>query len=121
MADNHPSPWDLPVARDAVEASIGATYWSVESDRWRNLLPSLPDDVLDLLAPPIVVGATPVSPPAAETGATPAPALAAEDVLPDDGVDAIHRLKMLMFQIEPMLIPAPLRVSRGHRRPTRVA
>ena len=43
-----------PEARDEVDAAV---YWSVDECRWESVEPTLPDDLIDLLAPPIVVGA----------------------------------------------------------------
>ncbi|WP_319463940.1 hypothetical protein [Micromonospora sp. RTP1Z1] len=34
----------------------GATYWSVDEADWPSVRPSLPAEMVDLLAPPIVVG-----------------------------------------------------------------
>jgi hypothetical protein len=44
---------DEPEREDA-DASV---YWSVDDCRWESVEPTLPDDLVDLLAPPIVVGA----------------------------------------------------------------
>jgi hypothetical protein len=44
---------DEPEREDA-DASF---YWSVDDCRWESVEPTLPDDLVDLLAPPIVVGA----------------------------------------------------------------
>ncbi|GAA2711727.1 hypothetical protein ACFY2R_27130 [Micromonospora olivasterospora] len=34
----------------------GVTYWSVAEGRWPSVRPALPAEMVDLLAPPIVVG-----------------------------------------------------------------
>lgn len=47
MSDDAPQP--------ATEDS-GATYWSVAEGDWPAVRPSLPAEMVDLLAPPIVVG-----------------------------------------------------------------
>jgi hypothetical protein len=39
----------------AIEDS-GATYWSVAEDDWPAVRPTLPAEMIELLAPPIVVG-----------------------------------------------------------------
>ncbi|MEV4538262.1 hypothetical protein AB0J82_31225 [Asanoa sp. NPDC049518] len=44
---------------DEVAESIGGAYWSVDEGRWETVAPALPDHVVDLLAPPILVGAAP--------------------------------------------------------------
>lgn len=44
---------------DEVAESIGGAYWSVDEGRWETIAPALPDHVVDLLAPPILVGAAP--------------------------------------------------------------
>lgn len=45
---------------EAVADSTGERYWSVDDCPWSSVCPSLPDEVVDLLAPPVLVGATPV-------------------------------------------------------------
>jgi len=47
---------DMP---EVVAASLGGAYWSVDELGWETVQPTLPDDLIDLLAPPIVVGAAP--------------------------------------------------------------
>lgn len=54
-----PEEWNLPVPRESVAENLGGAYWSVDECRWENVEPTLPDDLVDLLAPPIVVGAAP--------------------------------------------------------------
>ncbi|MEV4493954.1 hypothetical protein AB0K04_28055 [Micromonospora coxensis] len=44
---------DLPTGEEVVG---DAAYWSVDDCRWPTVRPHLPDDMVDLLAPPIVVG-----------------------------------------------------------------
>ncbi|OLB74633.1 MAG: hypothetical protein AUI14_22975 [Actinobacteria bacterium 13_2_20CM_2_71_6] len=47
---------DLPAPHEAdVAASQGGTRWSVAECGWKKLLPDLPDDVIALLATPVVV------------------------------------------------------------------
>ncbi|SCF07041.1 hypothetical protein [Micromonospora mirobrigensis] len=41
---------------EAVTGGPGATYWSVAEAEWPAVRPSLPAEMVDLLAPPIVVG-----------------------------------------------------------------
>jgi hypothetical protein len=50
-------PWDLPVAAEDVADSRSAARWSVREGGWKQLLPALPDDVIALLATPVVVSA----------------------------------------------------------------
>ncbi|MEO3780626.1 hypothetical protein ABGB16_28210 [Micromonospora sp. B11E3] len=40
----------------AATGDSGATYWSVSEERWPSVRPTLPAEMVDLLAPPIVVG-----------------------------------------------------------------
>jgi hypothetical protein len=73
----------------------GATYWSVDEAAWPAVRPTLPAELADLLAPPIVVGV-------ARVVATSRISPPADAVLP-----AASRL------------PGPIRVSAGrpaHRR-----
>jgi hypothetical protein len=47
---------DLPVPHAAeVAASRSGSSWSVAELGWKKLLPDLPDDVIELLATPVVV------------------------------------------------------------------
>jgi hypothetical protein len=52
----------LPVPREAVADCAGKSYWSVYDCRWVGLGSTVSDELADLLAPPIVVGAAPRSP-----------------------------------------------------------
>jgi hypothetical protein len=54
-----------PVARtgDEVDRNLGGKYWSVDDCAWAMLNPTLPENLVDLLAPPIVVGAVPLGGP----------------------------------------------------------
>ena len=47
-----------------VAASQGGARWSVADDGWKKVLPDLPDDVIALLADPVVVSAQALTPPA---------------------------------------------------------
>jgi hypothetical protein len=107
MPEQHTDPWDTAVPRDAVAANLGGAYWSVHECRWENVGAALPDDLVDLLAPPIVVGAAPC----------------AVDVAPgpDDEATALDHLEMLIFDPQhPMIAPALPRRSGRHRRTVRV-
>ncbi|MDG4820290.1 hypothetical protein O7635_00190 [Asanoa sp. WMMD1127] len=88
----------MPEHPDDVAESIGAAYWSVDEGRWETLAPNLPDHCVDLLAPPILVGAAPCR---AE--------VAAPDFVPPSGDDrtptALDRLDML--------VPAPRETTRA--------
>ena len=48
----------VPVSSAAVADSCSAACWSVEERAWKQELPDLPDDVIALLAPPVVVTAS---------------------------------------------------------------
>jgi hypothetical protein len=45
---------------EAVADSTGNRYWSVDDCPWSAVCPNLPDDLVDLLAPPVLVGAIPL-------------------------------------------------------------
>jgi hypothetical protein len=62
---------DLFVPLDQIEGSRSAASWSVAECGWKQLLPELPDDVIALLATPVVVTAE-----ALVAALPPAPALA---------------------------------------------
>jgi hypothetical protein len=51
------TPWQLEAAADDVEDSRSATCWTVEERGWKQVLPDLPDEVIALLATPVVVSA----------------------------------------------------------------
>jgi hypothetical protein len=51
-----------------------ATLWTVQERAWKDELPELSDDVIALLAPPVVVSASSWTAPTAPTGPTPPPA-----------------------------------------------
>jgi hypothetical protein len=50
------------VRAEDVADSRSAARWSVEESGWKQLLPELPDDVIALLAPPVVVSARSIVP-----------------------------------------------------------
>jgi hypothetical protein len=87
---------------DEVAESIGRAYWSVDEGRWETLAPALPDHCVDLLAPPIVVGAAPCG-----TDALPVPpgwATPAGDRVPT----ALDRLDALVPTALDPLVPTAL-------------
>ncbi|MEU4772881.1 hypothetical protein [Micromonospora sp. NPDC023644] len=52
----HRVPGDDPSTREGVTERPDAAYWSVDDSRWPAVRPDLPAHMVDLLAPPIVVG-----------------------------------------------------------------
>ncbi|QGN47252.1 hypothetical protein ACN26Y_13755 [Micromonospora sp. WMMD558] len=50
----HRASGDEPSTRE--EANDDSAYWSVDDSRWPAVRPDLPTHMVDLLAPPIVVG-----------------------------------------------------------------
>jgi hypothetical protein len=106
MPEYHTDPGDVAVPREAVSENLGAAYWSVDECRWESVAPQLPDDLVDLLAPPIVVGASPAVGAAPEPGGPPS---------------ALDHLEMLIFDPkQPMIAPAQPRRAGRHRRAARV-
>ena len=91
---NPAAPAPVP-ARD-VAASQGAARWSVADGGWKKLLPELPDEVIAMLADPVVVSAHALSAP------VPAPREAARAGYGD----CVPRF----------LAPAPPRARRGRHR-----
>jgi hypothetical protein len=71
MASSHVPDNAAPVHHDDVELSRSTSSWSVAEHGWKQILPDLPDDVIALLATPVVVRADALAAPA------PAPAAAA--------------------------------------------
>ncbi|MCZ7378886.1 hypothetical protein [Micromonospora sp. WMMC250] len=80
----HRASGDDQLTRPGVIDNSGAAYWSVDDSRWPAVRPDLPAHLVDLLAPPIVVGVARVpvtsrlTPPAP---ADPLPAAADPDLL----------------------------------------
>ncbi|MEH1167426.1 hypothetical protein V6V47_18770, partial [Micromonospora sp. CPCC 205539] len=52
----HRASGDDQLTLQGVIETPGAAYWSVDDSRWPTVRPDLPADLVDLLAPPIVVG-----------------------------------------------------------------
>ncbi|MET8090329.1 hypothetical protein [Micromonospora sp. NPDC005220] len=52
----HRASGDDQLTRPGVIEAPGADYWSVDDSRWPTVRPDLPAHLVDLLAPPIVVG-----------------------------------------------------------------
>ncbi|MEU4553570.1 hypothetical protein EV382_3861 [Micromonospora violae] len=52
----HRASGDDQLTRQGVIETPGADYWSVDDSRWPTVRPDLPAHLVDLLAPPIVVG-----------------------------------------------------------------
>ncbi|MBQ1013557.1 hypothetical protein KBX53_21935 [Micromonospora sp. M51] len=52
----HRASGDEQSTRQGVIEPPGADYWSVDDSRWPTVRPDLPAHLVDLLAPPIVVG-----------------------------------------------------------------
>ncbi|MDG4783349.1 hypothetical protein O7614_27215 [Micromonospora sp. WMMD961] len=87
----HRASGDDQLTRPGVIDTPGADYWSVDDSRWPAVRPDLPAHLVELLAPPIVVGVArvPVTsrltppapanplPSAADSGSTGLPTLAA--------------------------------------------
>ena len=67
---------DLYVPLADVEVSSSRSSWSVAECGWKQILPDLPDDVIALLATPVVVTAEALTPPA-----RPAPPVSAAAVI----------------------------------------
>jgi hypothetical protein len=107
MSEQTADKWDQQVPPDAVADSLGGAYWSVRECRWENVGAALPDDLADLVAPPIEVGAAPV-------GVDVAPAA-------DAAPTALDHLDMLIYDPRAtMIAPAPPRRVGRHRRALRV-
>ncbi len=49
--------WGGAVSADEVARNVGTTRFSVAEARWAALRPDLPTDMIDLLAPPVLVSA----------------------------------------------------------------
>jgi hypothetical protein len=61
-------PWELISTVDEdVADSRSAARWSVQERGWKQVLPELPDDVIALLATPVVVRAHSIAAPEAST------------------------------------------------------
>ncbi|WP_406078524.1 hypothetical protein [Micromonospora sp. NBC_00858] len=100
----HRASGDDQLTRQGVIETPGAAYWSVDDSRWPSVRPDLPAHLVDLLAPPIVVGVarvpvtsrlTPPGPPATAGPAAPLPStggpVPAELPTPPVGLAPTHR------------------------------
>jgi nitrogen fixation protein len=65
---------DLVVPLDDIERSRSSASWSVAQNGWKQLLPDLPDDVIAMLATPVVVTAESLAPRVPAVVPVPAPA-----------------------------------------------
>jgi hypothetical protein len=97
---------DLPAPHEAdVAASQGGARWSVAETGWKRLLPDLPDEVIALLATPVVVSAEALS------GTRPADEDDERYPAPDEPCAARTRECAPHF-----LAPAPPRARRARHR-----
>jgi hypothetical protein len=107
-----PTSSGVPVTAEDVADSRPAARWLVEERAWKQLLPDLPDEVIALLAAPVVVSAvgTESPRPSGPPGPPGPPGPAAEQfaVVPP-GERLPH-----------FIAPAPPRRDRGRRRTARV-
>ncbi|MGW1449196.1 hypothetical protein ACWCO3_13025 [Micromonospora sp. NPDC002411] len=80
----HRASGDDQLTRPGVIDNSGPAYWSVDDSRWPAVRPDLPAHLVDLLAPPIVVGVARVPVTSRLTPPAPAdPLPAAADSVPD--------------------------------------
>jgi hypothetical protein len=63
---------DQVPAREEVAENRSTACWTVEESAWKQVLPDLPDDVIALLATPVVVAAEPCVDVEPEASALPA-------------------------------------------------
>jgi hypothetical protein len=104
------APWELEAAADDVEGSRSAACWTVEEFGWAQVLPGLPDEMVALLATPVVVSAEALGNRSAEALC----AKPAAEVVAAPRVEPAGRAPRF-------LAPAPPRRKRAkHRRPAAV-
>jgi hypothetical protein len=121
------APWQLEAAADDVEDSCSAACWTVEERGWKQVLPDLPDEVIALLATPVVVTAEALGARGAGHGTDPvtgrgATSDAAGDAARAPGPVAAQWVEPPANRTARFLAPAPPRRTRGrHRRPATVA
>ena len=131
------APWQLEAAADDVEDSRSAACWTVEERGWKQVLPDLPDEVIALLATPVVVSAEALCARDAAHDIVGDPArdvagAAARDTVGDPARDAAGAAARAPEPVRARLVepadrtpryvaPAPPRRRRGrHRRPAAV-
>jgi hypothetical protein len=69
LATNMPDPTDrVAVTAAEVAENRSTSCWSVQERAWKQVLPDLPDDVIALLATPVVVTAEAYNAPAVDEG-----------------------------------------------------
>ena len=79
MGTTEAQPWELQADVEDVADSASPARWTVEERAWKDLVPALPDEVIALVAPSVVVSAESV---AVAPSADPAPAPASADPEP---------------------------------------
>ncbi|WP_433551200.1 hypothetical protein ACQP08_26265 [Micromonospora zamorensis] len=104
----HRASGDDQLTRQGVIDTPGAAYWSVDDSRWPAVRPDLPAHLVDLLAPPIVVGVARVpvtsrlTPPASAD-----PLTAAVDSGPTDLVPSAAASPVPALPVAAPPVPAP--------------
>ncbi|MEU1399039.1 hypothetical protein ABZ403_23615 [Micromonospora zamorensis] len=104
----HRASGDDQLTRQGVIDTPGAAYWSVDDSRWPAVRPDLPAHLVDLLAPPIVVGVARVpvtsrlTPPASAD-----PLTSAVDSGPTDLVASTAASPVPALPVQTSPVPAP--------------
>jgi hypothetical protein len=98
-----PTPSEVPIADEAVEAARPGACWTVRECDWRH---ELPDGVAELLAPPVIVSAEAF-----------VPATAVEAVAPVEEIVPVYRPKHAAPEDSASRSIAPTLARRLRRRP----
>ncbi|WP_433126641.1 hypothetical protein ACQPWW_28005 [Micromonospora sp. CA-240977] len=109
----HRASGDDQLTRPGVIETPGAAYWSVDDSRWPAVRPDLPAHVVDLLAPPIVVGVARVPVTSRLTPAEPAAAAPAQPAPPPPAPAAPRPVPTPPLSPRPVPAPPPERPVPG--------
>ncbi|MGC5309766.1 hypothetical protein [Micromonospora zamorensis] len=108
----HRASGDDQLTRQGVIDTPGAAYWSVDDSRWPAVRPDLPAHLVDLLAPPIVVGVARVpvtsrlTPPASADPLTSAVASGPTDLVPTTAAPPVPALPVAALPVPASPVPS---------------
>ncbi|NYH42902.1 hypothetical protein HNR22_002629 [Micromonospora jinlongensis] len=108
----HRASGDDQLTRQGVIDTPGAAYWSVDDSRWPAVRPDLPAHLVDLLAPPIVVGVARVpvtsrlTPPASADPLTSAVDSGPTDLVPSTAASPVPALPVPALPVSATPVPS---------------
>jgi hypothetical protein len=107
---------DIHVPLAEVEVSRSTAAWSVAGDGWKQILPDLPDEVIALLATPVVVSAARVVPVVVSAERVVPVVVSADRLAPAPRARAESLAVPVAARVPQFLAPAPPKRVRPRRR-----